>query len=147
MEPAVLDSSLTMKSFRPTRRGKSLSELIRSLIANLNPPVSFERREHSRSALPFLMKFVPLDGQGEPLYRAESVVVGKDVSERGISFYHPQPIPCRRGLLTVDHPHAGRLTVEVELQRCRFHRLGWYESGGRLVRAVEMVFPPATQAS
>ena len=51
------------------------------------------------------------------------------------------PIPNRRAQISLDHPQSGRFTVEIQIQRCRFHRLGWYESTARLVRAVEFMLP------
>lgn len=124
----------------------ALTRLVQTLTSNLHPPIRYERREHQRTAIPFLLKFVPLDEKGLPLPEEETVVVGRDVSSGGISFFHPHPMPHRRALVTLDHPQAGRFTMEVHVQRCRFHQLGWYESGGRLVRAVELVLPPAARA-
>ena len=99
------------------------------------------RRQTDRTALPYLLKLTPLDDEGHPLIEEESVVVGREFSTRGLSFFHSRPIPNRRAQISLDHPQSGRFTVEIQIQRCRFHRLGWYESTARLVRAVEFMLP------
>jgi hypothetical protein len=99
------------------------------------------RRQKDRTALPYLLQLTPLDDQGHPMTEEESVVVGRDFSTCGLSFFHSQPIPNRRAQISLNHPQSGRFTVEIQIRRCRFHRLGWYESNARLVRAVEFMLP------
>ena len=99
------------------------------------------RRQTDRTALPYLLQLTPLDAYGLPLTEEESVVVGREFSTCGLSFFHTQPIPNRRAQISLNHPQSGRFTVEIQIQRCRFHRLGWYESNARLVRAVEFMLP------
>ena len=99
------------------------------------------RRQTDRTSLPYLLQLIPLDNQGHPLSQEETVVVGREFSTRGLSFFHSRPIPNRRAQISLDHPQSGRFTVEIQIQRCRFHKLGWYESTARLVRAVEFMLP------
>jgi hypothetical protein len=148
MQTDTLSSCLPLEvdAVVPFRPADALTDLVQMLTSNLHPPVTYERRAHARTPLPFLLKFVPLDNQGRKLPEEETVVVGRDVSARGLSFFHPTPMPYRRALVTLDHPIAGRFTMEIDIQRCRFHKLGWYESGSRLVRAVELILPTAAQA-
>jgi len=124
----------------------ALVELVARLATNLRPAVSRERRHFQRTGLPFLLKLTPLDDAGRAIEEAQTVVVGRDVSPRGISFFHHEPLPERRAHISLDHPLVGRFTVEVDVNRCRFHQLGWYESGARLVRAVELFLPEVPQA-
>ena len=66
-----------------------------------------------------------------------SVVVGKDLSEHGISFYHPEVIPHRRMIASLDMGRGRWLGVLVDLRWCRFTKAGWYESGGRFLQLVQ----------
>ena len=128
------------------RGGDTLTDLVEALTASVWPQRQHERRRHQRTPLPYLLKLIPLDRQGQPLPQEATTVIGRDVSVSGLSFFHQRPIPYRRAHVTLDHPAAGRFTMEVDISRCRFHRLGWYESGGRLVRAVEFLLPHKSHA-
>jgi hypothetical protein len=96
-----------------------------------------ERRHQNRYPFPYLVQLTPVarDGvtpQGEPV-----VVVGKHLSESGLGFYHPRPLPHRRMIATLETGSGQRLRFLIDLHWCRFTRQGWYESGGRLLRSVE----------
>jgi hypothetical protein len=62
-------------------------------------------------------------------------VVGKNVSPRGLSFYHNQTLPYRRAIICVKYPDYDGFSAEIDISWCRFTTAGWYESGGRLVAA------------
>src|SRR5690606_35254030 len=68
------------------------------------------------------------------------VIVGRDISERGLGFYHSQPISFRAGIVVCDLPDGGQTAFEIDITWCRFARHGWYESGRRLLRVAP---PPA----
>jgi hypothetical protein len=123
----------------------ALIHQIGDLIARVHQPVAVERRHHQRLAMPVLFQLTPLDTQGEALAELAITVVGKDLSPRGLSFFHSQPLPYRRAIVSLDHPDLGPFAVEVDIRWCRFARAGWYESGGRLLRAVD--FTSAAQAT
>jgi hypothetical protein len=83
-----------------------------------------------------LIRLTPVDDQslaprGEPL-----VVVGKHLSERGLGFYHPKPLPYRRMIACLEAADGRLVRLLVDLTWCRFSRQGWYESGGRFLQAV-----------
>jgi len=95
-----------------------------------------ERRRENRYPFPYLIHLTPVaeDGitpQGETL-----VVVGRHLSERGLGFYHPQPLPYRRMIASLETPRGQWLGFLIDLTWCRFTRQGWYESGGRLLQSV-----------
>lgn len=123
------------------RRSTRLTRHIQSLLAELERPVAVERRHYDRVAVPFLLRLTPLDADGQPLADQAVTVVGKDISRRGLCFFHEHSLPYRRSMVELEHPGMGRLFVEVDICWCRFSRLGWYESGGHLTRLVEQ--PPA----
>jgi hypothetical protein len=128
------------------RRGDALALEVNNVLSRIHPSVTYERRRFERFPFPFLLRLVPLDPQGHGLYTEQMVVVGKEISQQGMSFFHQQPLACRRAILVLDETDAGRLVVEVDLAWCRFKRLGWYESGGRLIRTLDFVPNPASQA-
>ncbi len=111
----------------------------------LYPKVTLvERRCETRYPFPFLIHITPADDTraGESI-----VVVGKHVSERGLGFYHPKPLPYRRVIASLErtgHPPAGHgwYGFLLELRWCRFTRQGWYESGGRFLEAVTSPLTP-----
>ncbi len=121
---------------RPT-----LSQEVASLLQRLQTSVENDRRDKSRTAIPQLFNLAPVPGNVPEELAQEMVVIGKDISDRGIGFYHEKPIPYRRGLLSLDLPGAGPVRLEVDLLWCRFTSQGWYESGGRLLRVVSGDFP------
>ncbi len=107
------------------------------LLSTLYPKVTAtERRRETRYPFPFLVHLTPVDAQGAPCGDEGVVVVGKHISERGLGFYHPQPLPHRRVIASLEGPHGGWFGFLIDLTWCRFTRQGWYESGGRFLGAV-----------
>lgn len=107
-----------------------LSREIVSLIAGLASQGG--RRHTERIPLPFLLELQPI----EPASMASAdgmVVVGKDLSDAGIGFFHQHRIPHRRVRLRLELPELGPLEMIVEMLWCHFTRQGWYESGARIL--------------
>jgi hypothetical protein len=111
----------------------SLARQIRALVARLHPEVTVERRHDQRFAMPVLMKLTPLDTHHAPLEQMATIVVGKDISRSGISFFHERPLPFRWAIVSLEHPAIGQFAAEIDINWCRFTRPGWYVSGGRLL--------------
>ncbi len=109
------------------------------LLKALGPEV--DRRQKSRAPAPYLFRLTPLEdaGRGRPGGQAGPAitVVGKDFCDQGVGFFHEAALPYRFVRLSVDDPHLGRFDIEVQLTRCRFTRLGWYESGGRVLSVAD----------
>lgn len=122
---------------------RSLGQEVTALLNRLRAPQDQDRRGGSRTAIPYLFELAPVPGEVPDELAHAMVVVGKDISERGIGFYHQRPIPYRLGVLTFELPDEGPVHLEVDLVRCRFTSLGWYESGGRLLRVASGAFPTA----
>jgi hypothetical protein len=117
-------------------RNWTLTEQFRRLRQALQRPVTFERRSYGRIPLPLLLRVTPLDQTGKRMDDLATTVVGKDISPRGVSFFHEQPLPHRRAVITFEHPDVGTFAMEIDLGWCQFTGSGWYVSGGRLVRTV-----------
>jgi len=105
------------------------------------PPV--ERRMDRRFPYPELIRITPVGEDGSRFVEQSIVVAGKTLSERGVGFYHPQPLPNRRVIASF-HAGDGRwVGLMVDLTWCRFTDKGWYESGGRFLEAVPAIIPTA----
>jgi hypothetical protein len=111
----------------------AITKQVESLLARLNPPVTVERRSDERVAVPVLFLLTPLDENGQRVELAALTVVGKNMSRRGLSFYHNEPLLYRRAIITVDHAGFDGFSAEIDISWCRFAKPGWYESGGRLL--------------
>jgi hypothetical protein len=115
----------------------SLAEQVETLLAKLNPAVVVDRRRDERVPIPVLFQLIPLDTDRHPLEAEARYVVGKNISRRGLCFFHDGPITFRRALVLLDHPGLGSFRAEIDVSWCRFARPGWYESGGRLIRSAD----------
>ena len=90
-----------------------------------------ERRREMRYPFPYLIHLTPVAEDGLTPCGETMVVVGKHISQRGLGFYHPKPIPYRRAIASLESGH-GWVGFLIHLGWCRFTRQGWYEGGGRL---------------
>ena len=117
----------------------ALANQVESLLARLNPSVSTERRRDERFPISVLFCLTPLDADRQPIESEAAIVVGKNISRRGLSFYHERPSAHRRAIVTLAQPGLGNFAAEIDVTWCRFRRPGWYESGGRLVRSIQPI--------
>src|SRR3954464_12804856 len=62
----------------------SLTIQIEALLSQLHPPVLRERRPDDRVAIPVLFRLTPFDAERRPLDEEASIVVGKNISRRGL---------------------------------------------------------------
>ena len=121
---------------------QDVSARVHELLLLMYPPgPPLERRVDRRFPYPELIRVTPVDDEGRQLSDQSIVVAGKTLSERGLGFYHPEPLPHRRMVASF---HAGDdrwLGILVDLTWCRFTCHGWYESGGRFLEAVPAIRP------
>jgi hypothetical protein len=94
---------------------------------------TLERRHESRYAFPYLIHVTPVADDGISPQGESTVVVGKHISERGLGFYHPKPLPYRRMIVSLEF-NGHWLGFLIDLRWTRFTKQGWYESGGRLLQ-------------
>jgi len=95
-----------------------------------------ERRSDTRYPFPYLVHLTPVGEDDLTPCGDTVVVVGKHLSERGLGFYHPKPLPFRRVIASLEAAEGEWIGFLLDLSWCRFTRQGWYESGGRFLRAV-----------
>jgi hypothetical protein len=128
-------------SARPVRSedlNDGLSRQVQTLIDHAaTEATSDERRNRDRFPIPYTFRLTPLDDDGQLLTDETTTIVGKDLSLSGIGFSHDHPLPCRRAIISLDHPMVGRFAVEAEIVWTRPTPIGLYESGCRLVRTVD----------
>jgi len=122
---------------RPEKPQTGIRGQVAEVISRLYPrPDRVERRKENRWPFPYLVHLTPVDEalspQGETV-----VVVGKHLSQRGLGFYHPHPLPHRRMVVSLETGDGRWLSFLIDLTWCRFTKQGWYESGGRFLQPVD----------
>jgi hypothetical protein len=116
----------------------SLANRIETLVSQLNPQIAVERRHNQRHPLPVLLRLTPIGANGQLERDRAAIVLGKDVSRTGLSFFHERPLHYRRAIVSLEHPDFGWFAAELDLNWCRFTKPGWYISGGRLIVEVNL---------
>lgn len=112
-----------------------------NVLAAVYPSGRFvERRQDQRYPYPRLITLWPMDADGETATGPSMTVVGKHLSERGLGFFHPQPLANRLVIVSLEKGDGRGFSFLLDVHRCRFTRQGWYESGGRFIAAAT---PPA----
>jgi len=96
-----------------------------------------ERRGEQRFPFPYLVHLTPVESDGTVNVEETVVVAGKHISERGLGFYHQQPLPNRRMIVSLELSSDAWLGFLIDLSWCRFTKQGWYESGGRFQQVVK----------
>ncbi len=94
-----------------------------------------ERRRETRYPFPFLVHLTPVGDDAVTPCGPRLIVVGKHISERGLGFYHPEPLSYRRAIASLQGPKGDWFGFLIDLTWCRFTQ-GWYESGGRFLESV-----------
>lgn len=144
MSTLMQDPQLDNGGSREDASDEQVRAQIWSVLSSLYPRGNLvERRRDNRYPFPYLIHLMPVaaDGftpQGEPV-----VVVGKHLSDRGLGFYHPKPLPHRRMIASLEIAGGKQVAFLIDLNWCRFTRHGWYESGGKFLRVVSL--PPSAQ--
>ncbi|MCS7303503.1 MAG: hypothetical protein NZ602_00125 [Thermoguttaceae bacterium] len=99
-----------------------------------------ERRQDQRYPFPYLVHLTRLAADGLTPTDQSIVVVGKHISESGFGFYHFQPLADRRMIASFETVSGQWIAFLLDIRWCRFTQQGWYESGGRFLRAVPCPF-------
>ncbi|MFZ5828563.1 MAG: hypothetical protein ACOY3P_00670 [Planctomycetota bacterium] len=119
-----------------------------SLLTTLYPNQHLaERRRESRYPFPYLIQLTPVGDDGITPCGESTVVVGKHLSERGLGFFHPKPLPHRRMIASLETAGGQWLAFLIDINWCRFTRQGWYESGGRFLQSVNSPLEGRTRAA
>jgi hypothetical protein len=121
----------------PSGAELELRTRVHALLSAMYPHgVTLERRVEVRYPYPSLVYLTPVGDDGYNPCGESLVVVGKHLSEHGLSFYHREPLHHRRVIASLEAGRRQWMGVLVDLKWCRFTRHGWYESGGRFLQIV-----------
>ncbi|MBN1591568.1 MAG: hypothetical protein JW888_18785 [Pirellulales bacterium] len=116
---------------------ESVRSQICGLLTHFRPTMAqLERRSDQRYPFPYLVHLTPVGAESAEVESETVVVVGKQISERGLGFYHTKPLPYRRMIVSFETGDNSWLGFLIDLTWCRFTKQGWYESGGRFLRSV-----------
>jgi hypothetical protein len=140
---AMISLSLPILSFPDSADGEetelalptnSVQRQVWTLLAGLYPRGQLrERRFEQRFPYPHLLYLTPLTEDGLHPRDESIVVVGKDLSESGLSFFHQRPLADRRMIVSLESQGAQWVSFLIDLTWCRFTQHGWYFSGGRFL--------------
>jgi hypothetical protein len=134
------------QAVQPTGVDPAIRSGVQSLLAAYYPDgLVVERRRERRFPYPHLVYLSPVGPDGNTPAGDPIVVIGKHLSEGGLGFFHQHPLACRRAIVSLEMADGQWLGLMIDLTWCRFTRHGWYESGGRFLRAV-VVEPPVNHS-
>ncbi len=138
MNAMVADSTAPMGQVATGNSTAGVRESARHLLSRLFPErKQIEKRQEQRHPYPHLITLTPLSPDGQTPTEETIVVAGKHLSESGLGFFHPAPLPYRRVIASLEMPEGGWTAFLMDLSWCRFSRYGWYESGGKFIQLVE----------
>ena len=137
LNASVCPTPAECTTVRSTAPENDVRSQVLSLVTTLLPRENLaERRREQRYPFPHLMHLTPVGDDGLTPEGETIVVVGKHLSERGLGFYHPQPLPYRRMIVSLQTGNGAWLGFLIDLSWCRFTKQGWYESGGHFIQSV-----------
>lgn len=96
-------------------------------------PAALERRRDERFPFPRPLRVTPTDDEGRPVDEP-LMAAGKQISERGLGFFHAQPLPHRSVAVALERRDGTSVSFLLRLRWCRFLGHGLYESGGYFLR-------------
>lgn len=107
------------------------------LLKNTDSPLKPRSgRRSTRHPFPYPILLTPETGSSHSTSTESICVLGRNVSEGGLNFYHQDPICHRRVIASLKIGGQNWLRLLIELRWCRFNQSGLYESGGRFLRRV-----------
>lgn len=112
---------------------------LRRLVPTYGQPANGrDRRRDRRYPYSQWITLYPLNPDYSPRDGGPLTVLGKDISEGGLSFYHTAAVPFRHAIADLVTPGGSRLALLVDLKWCRFTSQGWYENGGRFLQVIDV---------
>ena len=89
-----------------------------------------ERRANRRRHFPGTLLMTPCTPEAEPIVSETTMVVGKDLSPRGVSFVHSRAVRQTHVLVTFRMPNGSPICMLTEVKRTQPLRQGLYLVGG-----------------
>lgn len=112
---------LARSSYGPTAQRESLQ---------------LERRRSAREPFPYPVHLTPLSRDHRPLEHETIVVIGRQLSDQGLDFYHHEAIRFRRAVVSLPTDGKEWVTFLFEIFWTRYNCHGWYDNGGRFLAVV-----------
>lgn len=95
-----------------------------------------ERRGSDRDPFPYPVHLTPLSRDHVPEKDRTIIVIGRHLSDQGLDFYHFEPIPFRRAVVSLPTDGKEWVSFLFELFWTRYNCHGWYDNGGRFLSVV-----------
>ncbi len=95
-----------------------------------------DRRHGARSPFPYPVQLTPVLGGNQPDVEQTITVIGRHLSEQGLDFYHHEPVPFRRAVVSLPTDGKEWVSFLFELFWTRYNCHGWYDNGGRFLAVV-----------
>jgi hypothetical protein len=136
--PASLPVKLATRRETKMESDQAIRDHVRAVLSAKQPGSQLgERRKEKREAYPYPVYLTPVDKDGNILLADTVVVLGKHISELGFDFYHREPLPYKRVIVSFEKSPHRFSSLLLDLTWCRFGRHGWYDNGGRFIATVE----------
>mgnify|MGYP006908323461 FL=1 len=98
-----------------------------------------DRRHSRRFPFPYPIHLTPVEDDGITPANETIVVLGKHLGERGLDFYYRTPLVHRRVIVSLECANEQWISFLMNLNWCRFSRHGWYENGGKFIKALNLL--------
>lgn len=139
LDEAIMDliTTNTLTDYVSTGRqtaAPSVSQLVeRALLLERKGLYGHEQRGADRYPYSRLVELTPYDPAQEVVTGDTITVSCRNLSMRGLGFYHRNPLNDRYALVQL-HPGTDAPEMLMKLVWCRFLKPEWYDNGGRFVR-------------
>lgn len=98
-----------------------------------------DRRHGNRDPFPYPVHLTPILSDHRPDVEQTITVIGRHLSDQGLDFYHFEPIPFRRAVVSLPTNGKEWVSFLFELFWTRYNCHGWYDNGGRFLAVVPPV--------
>jgi len=110
----------------------------RLMLAPQQTPPASEKRTDVRIPYPYPVYLQPSDKNGLVQQEKTTIVLGRHLAERGLDFFHKDPLPHRHMIASFQFDHGNWISFVMALNWCRFNRYGWYDTGGRFLMVADL---------
>ncbi len=133
MSLAIAHPTLLDRSDAPAPPDPSIQQQVWAVLAGIYPRgKAAEKRSSERFPYPNLLYLSPVDEDAKPL-GSPVVVVGKHLCEKGLGFYHFEPLPHRLMIASLELPQSQWAGFLIDVRWTRFTCFGVYDSGAKFI--------------
>jgi hypothetical protein len=114
---------------------QDVAVVIRRAIAARQPmDRRLDQRRDARYPYPYPLTLLPIDSAMTADHQGLIPAIGKQLTLRGIDFYTTRPLAAKEVVCQFQAGNPASAIV-LELNWCRHNAQGWFENGGRFLRA------------